>query len=107
MKDSLVPGAGEGLFAKVCLREGQLCSLFNGIRQRHLWGVKGENFVWSDYRLESFNLVLVRILQSCFLLESFNLVSCFNSLTQDFGDIERIYIMSSGLFFNGFYTVIF
>ena len=57
VKDSLVPGAGEGLFAKVRLREGQLCSLFNGIRQRHLWGVKGENFVWSDYRLESYNLV--------------------------------------------------
>jgi len=53
VSDSSVPMAGEGLYAKTSLKAGQLCALFNGVRQRHLCGVKGDNSnrEWSDYRI--------------------------------------------------------
>jgi len=51
VEESAVPFAGQGLYAKSRIAAGQLVSLFNGVRQRHLWGVKGDNFGWSDYRI--------------------------------------------------------
>ena len=51
--ESGVPLAGEGLMAKTCIMAGQVCSLFNGVRQHHLWGcpAMADNLPWSDYRL--------------------------------------------------------
>ena len=44
-------GAGEGLFAKTDLARGQLCALFNGVRQRRLTGQYFHQPDWSDYRI--------------------------------------------------------
>ena len=41
--ESGVPRAGEGLMAKTCIRSGQVCSLFNGVRQHH-----DDSVGWSD-----------------------------------------------------------
>ena len=43
--------AGEGLFAKTDLARGQLCALFNGVRQRRLTGQYFQQPDWSDYRI--------------------------------------------------------
>ena len=44
-------GAGEGLFAKTDIPQGQLCALFNGVRQRRLTGQYLQQTDWSDYRI--------------------------------------------------------
>ena len=44
-------GAGEGLFAKTNIPRGQLCALFNGVRQRRLPGQYLHQPEWSDYRI--------------------------------------------------------
>ena len=44
-------GAGEGLFAKTNIPRGQLCALFNGVRQRRLTGQCLHQTEWSDYRI--------------------------------------------------------
>ena len=44
-------GAGEGLFAKTDIPRGQLCALFNGVRQRRLTGQYFQQPDWSDYRI--------------------------------------------------------
>ena len=49
VKDSAVPFAGEGLWAKRGIKTGQVCALFNGVRQHHLWGQV--DLPWSDYRI--------------------------------------------------------
>ena len=51
--ESGIEGAGEGLWAKTSLMAGQVCSLFNGVRQHHLWGSSAmtDNKPWSDYRI--------------------------------------------------------
>jgi len=51
VKESQTPGAGEGLWAKTLIRKGQLAAIFNGLRQRHIWGAKTTPRVWSDYRI--------------------------------------------------------
>ena len=53
VKESGVALAGEGLWAKTGVRTGQVCALFNGVRQHHLWGcaAMADNQPWSDYRI--------------------------------------------------------
>jgi len=51
VKQSQIPFAGEGLWAKTDIKAGQLIALFNGVRQRHVWGVMAHNLAWSDYRI--------------------------------------------------------
>lgn len=65
VKDSNIPFAGEGLWAKIKIevmqkgiqylkltfQKGSLVALFNGVKQRQLWGVAcGQQKAWSDYR---------------------------------------------------------
>jgi len=53
VKDSQVPFAGEGLWAKTGILAGQVCTLFNGVRQHLLWGSTAMSCKqdWSDYRI--------------------------------------------------------
>ena len=51
VKTSQVPFAGEGLWAKSKISKGQVVAFFNGVRQRHLCGVKSVKVSWSDYRI--------------------------------------------------------
>lgn len=50
VKESNTPSSGEGLWAKTDIKAGQLVTLFNGVRQRHVWGMFHE-LAWSDYRI--------------------------------------------------------
>ena len=49
VKESEVPFAGEGLWAKTAIKEGRVCALFNGVRHNHQRG--GTDLPWSDYRI--------------------------------------------------------
>ena len=51
--DSGVEGAGEGLWAREKILQGQACALFNGVRQHRLWGctAMSMSLPWSDYRI--------------------------------------------------------
>ncbi len=58
VKESLIPYAGEGLFAKRNFASGELISLFNGIRinkdgcrGKIIRGDDDDDEEWSDYRL--------------------------------------------------------
>ena len=70
VKDSQIPFAGEGLWTKtdikvtcfhvICttvsiefihFKRGGLVALFNGVKQRQIWGVASQQKEWSDYRI--------------------------------------------------------
>ena len=46
VRHSAEEGAGEGLFARRDIKQGQLVALFSGARKRHF---RNESFEWSDY----------------------------------------------------------
>lgn len=50
VKNSEIPFAGEGLWAKIDIKCGSLVALFNGVKQRQIWGVSCQQKAWSDYR---------------------------------------------------------
>ena len=51
VKESQIPSAGEGLWAKTDIKCGQLVALFNGVREHHVWGAACHTMPWSDYRI--------------------------------------------------------
>lgn len=54
VKESNIPGAGEGLFARRKLAAGELVALFNGIKvfkSSRFSVIKANSEDWSDYRL--------------------------------------------------------
>ena len=54
VKGSSIPFAGEGLYARRQLSEGELVCLFNGVRirkERRSNVIKAGSDEWSDYRL--------------------------------------------------------
>jgi len=51
VKNSEIPFAGEGLWAKTDIKKGSLVALFNGVKQRQIWGVSCQQKAWSDYRI--------------------------------------------------------
>jgi len=71
VKESQVPLAGEGLWAKTDIKAGQLVALFNGVRQRHLWGVMSHELAWSDYRINCEKEVDLDILDEHIPIENY------------------------------------
>ena len=71
VRESQIPFAGEGLWAKTDIKVtyfrvdfrqlpinlnlseqgGNLVALFNGVKQRQIWGVASQTKGWSDYRI--------------------------------------------------------